>query len=188
MRRRRRSRPRRAAYILRLHPADRMSMAFAAGRARRRPGGRRCDLGTIYFWTAVAAPGRSGDRHRARCRRCAGASSRISCSTRCATAASTCSRPTTKPERGQQTEFLPAAQRRARAARCKHGSAYQLTPAVVAEFAQCVKFQGARSGLLVTPGTDRTRRRKPARRSNRNRTDRRRRAVAAVASAAAAHR
>jgi hypothetical protein len=36
---------------------------------------------------------------------------------------------------------------------CKHGSAYKLTKQSVSEFVAAMKFQGARSGVLVTPGT-----------------------------------
>jgi hypothetical protein len=56
-------------------------------------------------------------------------------------------------ERGQQTEFLLARNGERALLGAKHGSAYKLTKQTVGEFVAAMKFQGARSGLLVTPGT-----------------------------------
>jgi hypothetical protein len=65
-------------------------------------------------------------------------------------------------ERGQQTEFLLSRNGERALLSCKHGSAYKLTPQQVAEFAASMKFQGANTGLLVTPGTIEADARKPA--------------------------
>ncbi len=54
---------------------------------------------------------------------------------------------------GQQTEFLLTRNGERAVLGCKHGSAYKLTKQSVAEFVGAMKFQGARSGLLVTPGS-----------------------------------
>ena len=56
-------------------------------------------------------------------------------------------------DRGQQTEFLLARDGDRAMLSCKHGSAYKLDKQSVSEFVAAMKFQGARSGLLVTPGT-----------------------------------
>jgi len=56
-------------------------------------------------------------------------------------------------ERGQQTEFLLGRNGERALLSCKHGSAYKLTRQSVAELVAAMKFQGARSGLLVTTGT-----------------------------------
>jgi restriction system protein len=56
-------------------------------------------------------------------------------------------------ERGQQTEFLLAKDGQRWLLGCKHGSAYRLAAHAVAEFAGSIRFQGARGGILVTPGT-----------------------------------
>jgi len=56
-------------------------------------------------------------------------------------------------ERGQQTEFLLGRNGERAMLSCKHGSAYRLTKQSVAELVAAMKFQGASSGLLVTPGT-----------------------------------
>ena len=56
-------------------------------------------------------------------------------------------------DRGQQTEFLLTRNGERAVLGCKHGSAYKLTKQSVAEFVGAMKFQGARSGLLVTPGS-----------------------------------
>jgi hypothetical protein len=58
-------------------------------------------------------------------------------------------------ERGgqQKTEFLLARDGERAMLSCKHGSAYRLTKQSVSEFAAAMKFQGAQSGVLVTPGT-----------------------------------
>ena len=56
-------------------------------------------------------------------------------------------------DRGQQTEFVLTRNGERALLGCKHGSAYKLSLQSVAEFVAAMKFQGARSGLLVTPGT-----------------------------------
>ena len=56
-------------------------------------------------------------------------------------------------DRGQQTEFLLTRNGERAVLGCKHGSAYKLSKQSVAEFVGAMKFQGARSGLLVTPGS-----------------------------------
>jgi hypothetical protein len=56
-------------------------------------------------------------------------------------------------DRGQQTEFLLSRNGERALLGAKHGSAYRLTKQSVAEFAAAMKFQGARSGVLVTPGS-----------------------------------
>jgi hypothetical protein len=56
-------------------------------------------------------------------------------------------------ERGQQTEFLLEKDGQRWLLGCKHGSAYRLAAHAVAEFAGSIRFQGARGGILVTPGT-----------------------------------
>ena len=56
-------------------------------------------------------------------------------------------------DRGQQTEFLLARNGERALLGAKHGSAYRLTKQTVGEFVAAMKFQGARSGLLVTPGS-----------------------------------
>jgi restriction system protein len=61
--------------------------------------------------------------------------------------------PADEAERGQQTEFLLAKDGQRWLLGCKHGSAYRLAAPVVAEFAGSIRFQGARGGTLVTPGT-----------------------------------
>jgi hypothetical protein len=61
--------------------------------------------------------------------------------------------PANEAERGQQTEFLLAKDGQRWLLGCKHGSAYRLTAHAVAEFAGSIRFQGARGGILVTPGT-----------------------------------
>lgn len=55
-------------------------------------------------------------------------------------------------ERGQQTEFLLARNGQRWLLSCKHGSAYRISAPAVAELAASIKFQGARGGILVTPG------------------------------------
>lgn len=55
-------------------------------------------------------------------------------------------------ERGQQTEFLLARDGQRWLLSCKHGSAYRIAAPAVAELAGSIKFQGARGGILVTPG------------------------------------
>jgi len=61
--------------------------------------------------------------------------------------------PTDEADRGQQTEFLLVRNGERAMLSCKHGSAYKLTKQSVSEFVAAMKFQGARSGVLVTPGT-----------------------------------
>jgi hypothetical protein len=61
--------------------------------------------------------------------------------------------PDDEVERGQQTEFLLVRNGERALLGAKHGSAYKLTKQTVAEFAAQMKFQGARSGLIVTPGS-----------------------------------
>ena len=61
--------------------------------------------------------------------------------------------PADEAERGQQTEFLLAKDGQRWLLGCKHGSAYRLAAPAVAEFAGSIRFQGARGGILVTPGT-----------------------------------
>lgn len=61
--------------------------------------------------------------------------------------------PTDEADRGQQTEFLLVRDGERAMLSCKHGSAYKLTKQSVSEFVAAMKFQGARSGVLVTPGT-----------------------------------
>ena len=61
--------------------------------------------------------------------------------------------PADEAERGQQTEFLLAKDGQRWLLGCKHGSAYHLAAHAVAEFAGSIRFQGARGGILVTPGT-----------------------------------
>jgi restriction system protein len=56
-------------------------------------------------------------------------------------------------DRGQQTEFLLSRNGERALLGAKHGSAYRLTKQSVGEFVAAMKFQGARSGLLVTPGS-----------------------------------
>jgi restriction system protein len=60
--------------------------------------------------------------------------------------------PADEAERGQQTEFLLAKDGQRWLLGCKHGSAYRLAAPAVAEFAGSIRFQGARGGILVTPG------------------------------------
>jgi hypothetical protein len=73
--------------------------------------------------------------------------------------------PDDEAERGQQTEFLLEKDGERALLSCKHGSAYRLTKQSIAEFVAAMKFQGARSGLLVTPGTIEADARKPAEQS-----------------------
>ena len=61
--------------------------------------------------------------------------------------------PADEADRGQQTEFLLAKDGQRWLLGCKHGSAYRLAATAVAEFAGSIRFQGARGGILVTPGT-----------------------------------
>jgi hypothetical protein len=61
--------------------------------------------------------------------------------------------PADEAERGQQTEFLLSRGGQRWLLGCKHGSAYRLDASAVAEFAGSIRFQGARGGILVTPGT-----------------------------------
>ena len=61
--------------------------------------------------------------------------------------------PADEAERGQQTEFLLSKGGQRWLLGCKHGSAYRLAAHAVAEFAGSMRFQGARGGILVTPGT-----------------------------------
>nr|WP_255656557.1 restriction endonuclease [Lysobacter lactosilyticus] len=56
-------------------------------------------------------------------------------------------------DRGQQTEFLLSRNGERALLGAKHGSAYRLTRQTVGEFVAAMKFQGARSGVLVTPGS-----------------------------------
>jgi len=65
-------------------------------------------------------------------------------------------------ERGQQTEFLLERHGERALLSCKHGSAYRLTRQSITELGAAMKFQGALSGLLVTPGTIDSDARKPA--------------------------
>ena len=60
--------------------------------------------------------------------------------------------PDDEAERGQQTEFLLSRGGQRVLLSCKHGSAYRIAAPAVAELAASIKFQGARSGILVTPG------------------------------------
>ena len=60
--------------------------------------------------------------------------------------------PADEADRGQQTEFLLAKDGQRWLLGCKHGSAYRLAAPAVAEFAGSIRFQGARGGILVTPG------------------------------------
>jgi hypothetical protein len=61
--------------------------------------------------------------------------------------------PDDESERGHQTEFLLTRNGERALLGCKHGSAYKLSKQSVADFLGAMKFQGARSGLLVTPGS-----------------------------------
>jgi len=61
--------------------------------------------------------------------------------------------PADEADRGQQTEFLLAKDGQRWLLGCKHGSAYRLAAPAVAEFAGSIRFQGARGGILATPGT-----------------------------------
>jgi hypothetical protein len=61
--------------------------------------------------------------------------------------------PADEAERGQQTEFLLSRGGQRWLLGCKHGSAYRIAAPTVAEFAGTMRFQGARGGILVTPGT-----------------------------------
>lgn len=61
--------------------------------------------------------------------------------------------PADEADRGQQTEFLLAKDGQRWLLGCKHGSAYRLAAPTVAEFAGSIRFQGARGGILATPGT-----------------------------------
>ena len=61
--------------------------------------------------------------------------------------------PADEADRGQQTEFLLAKDGQRWLLGCKHGSAYRLAATAVAEFAGSIRFQGARGGILATPGT-----------------------------------
>jgi hypothetical protein len=70
--------------------------------------------------------------------------------------------PDDEVDRGQQTEFVLMRNGERALLSCKHGSAYRLTKQSVAEFVAAMKFQGARSGLLVTPGNIEADARKPA--------------------------
>ena len=65
-------------------------------------------------------------------------------------------------ERGQQTEFLLERHGERALLSCKHGSAYRLTRQSITELGAAMKFQGALSGLLVTPGKIESDARKPA--------------------------
>lgn len=65
-------------------------------------------------------------------------------------------------ERGQQTEFLLQKNGERFLLSCKHGSAYRLTKQSISELVAAMKFQGAPSGLLVTPGRIEADARKPA--------------------------
>jgi len=65
-------------------------------------------------------------------------------------------------DRGQQTEFLLQRNGERALLSCKHGSAYRLTRQSVSEFGASMKFQGAISGLLITPGTIEPDARRPA--------------------------
>ena len=69
-------------------------------------------------------------------------------------------------ERGQQTEFLLQRNGERALLSCKHGSAYRLTRQSVSEFGASMKFQGALSGLLITPGTIEPDARRPAESAN----------------------
>ena len=60
--------------------------------------------------------------------------------------------PDDEADRGQQTEFLLQKDGERFLLSCKHGSAYRLTKQSISELVAAMKFQGARSGLLVTPG------------------------------------
>ena len=60
--------------------------------------------------------------------------------------------PADEADRGQQTEFLLAKDGQRWLLGCKHGSAYRLAAPAVAEFAGSIRFQGARGGILATPG------------------------------------
>lgn len=71
--------------------------------------------------------------------------------------------PGDEAERGQQTEFLLSKDGKRSLLSCKHGSAYHLAAPAVAELAASVNFQGASSGLLVTPGQIDAAARAPAR-------------------------
>ncbi|KGQ19398.1 putative transmembrane protein [Lysobacter dokdonensis DS-58] len=61
--------------------------------------------------------------------------------------------PDDEADRGQQTEFLLTRNGERALLGCKHGSAYKLSKQSVSEFVAAMKFQAARSGLLVTPGS-----------------------------------
>ena len=61
--------------------------------------------------------------------------------------------PADEAERSQQTEFLLVRDGERALLGCKHGSAYRLSKQTVSEFIASMRFQGARSGLLVTSGT-----------------------------------
>jgi len=60
--------------------------------------------------------------------------------------------PDDEAERSQQTEFLLRRDGQRLLLGCKHGSAYRIAAPAIAEFASSIKFQGARGGVLVTPG------------------------------------
>ena len=70
--------------------------------------------------------------------------------------------PDDEAERGQQTEFLLQKNGERVLLSCKHGSAYRLTKQSISELVAAMKFQGAPSGLLVTPGSIESDARKPA--------------------------
>ncbi len=55
-------------------------------------------------------------------------------------------------DRGQQTEFMLTRDGQRWLLSCKHGSAYRLAGPAVADLAASIRFQGARGGILVTPG------------------------------------
>jgi restriction system protein len=65
-------------------------------------------------------------------------------------------------DRGQQTEFMLMRNGERTLLSAKHGSAYRLTKQSVAEFVAAMKFQGARHGVLVTPGSIESDARRPA--------------------------
>lgn len=71
--------------------------------------------------------------------------------------------PNDEAERGQQTEFMLSKNGQRSLLSCKHGSAYRLAAPAVSELAENLRFQGATSGLLVTPGQIEPAARAPAR-------------------------
>jgi hypothetical protein len=109
-------------------------------------------LGTLYFSDDPPPPGRSAQR---RARAVGDALARVLALRHRRDAPPRLRRADAddESERGHQTEFLLTRNGERALLGCKHGSAYKLRKQSVADFVGAMKFQGARSGLLVTPGS-----------------------------------